>query len=363
MKIYAKTGGQPHLDAMGIVSVAPVLNINSNVDYETGNVSFKGSIIVNGSVKAGFKVEGTNLVAEQIEGAQINLTGDLNVSAGIINSEIKVQGKIQTKYINNTNIETFGDLFVTTEILDSKIVLSGKFGGSKARIIGTEIIAKGGVEVGQIGTVGSKPVKLRVGVDDYVIKLMREVEKKLIKNKEAILNIRNEVDVLQKQDEECFKSVSESAHVQDRTQLTMNGYKKRIADLQGAGNAQETQALKNEITKLEKKAVDAEKMVENALDRQDEIVEEIKIKEKEIENIEAKNIVFVNEAKGLKEYSEKSNALARVIVNGKITSGTKIEAQNSSMTVRNDATRCRIEETNAGEDGNAEYPELFLSNL
>ncbi|MCP3901357.1 MAG: DUF342 domain-containing protein, partial [Desulfobacteraceae bacterium] len=86
MKIFAKTGGQPHLDAMGTVSVAQILNIDSDVDYETGNISFKGSIVVNGAIKEGFKVEGTNLTAEQIEGAEVNITGDLNVSAGIIDS-------------------------------------------------------------------------------------------------------------------------------------------------------------------------------------------------------------------------------------------------------------------------------------
>ncbi|MCK5097884.1 MAG: DUF342 domain-containing protein, partial [Desulfobacteraceae bacterium] len=316
MKIFAKTGGQPHLDAMGSVSVAPVLNIDSDVDYETGNISFKGSIVVNGAIKEGFKVEGTNLTAEQIESATVHITGDLNVSSGITDSDVKAQGNVQAKYINNSRIETFGDLVVTTEVLDSTIYLSGKFNSGKARIIGSKIVAKAGVEVGQIGTIGSEPVKLKVGVDDYIIKKVQIIDKKLLEAKEAINVIKNDISDLNKKDEEYFKSVSESAYIQDRTQLEIKDYKEKLADLKESGNAKETQIIINAIKKLEEKADHAEKMVENALDHQDKISDQIVVKEKEIEKAEEKNIGFVNKKKALKEYSEKGDAFARVIVNG-----------------------------------------------
>ncbi|MCK5098627.1 MAG: hypothetical protein KAR45_11025, partial [Desulfobacteraceae bacterium] len=150
---------------------------------------------------------------------------------------------------------------------------------------------------------------------------------------------------------------------QDRTQLEIKGYKQKIADLEGTGNAAEVQALKKEIQKLEEKAVDAEKMVENALDQQDIIAEQIKIKEREIEKIEEKNIGYVNEKKALKEYSEKSNVFARVIVNGKVVAGTRVEGQNSSFTVRDDASRCKIEEIGMGSEGAISYYEILLTNL
>jgi uncharacterized protein (DUF342 family) len=363
LKIFAKTGGQPHLDAMGIVSVAPVLNIDSNVDYETGNVSFKGSIVVNGTVKEGFKVEGTNLTAEQIEGAEIDITGDLNVSAGITDSDIKAQGNIQAKYINNSTIETFGDLIITTEVLDSKIVLTGKFDSGKARIIGSEIIAKGGVEAGQIGTIGSTPVRLRVGVDDYITRLVLKIDKKLVKNKERSDAIKRQINDLNKQDEECFKNVSESAYVQDRTQLEIKSYKEKILELKASGNTKEVQAIENGLKKLGEKVADAERSVGNALDQQDKIEEEIKVKETEIEKIEEKNIVFVNEKKALKECSDKGNVLAKVIVRGKVTAGTRVESSNSSFTVRDDTTKCKIEEISMASGSAAQYYEMLLVNL
>jgi uncharacterized protein len=363
MQIFAKTGGQPHLDIMGTVSVAPVLNIDGNVDFETGNIFFKGSIVVNGAVKEGFKVVGTNLTVEQIEGAQINLTGDLNVSAGIIDSEIKTYGNIQAKYINNTSIETHGDLIVTTEILDSGVDSSGKIDSSKVRIIGSDIVAKGGIAAGQIGTVGSKPVKLRVGVDDYILKLARGVDKKINITKDEISRIKDDIDALNKQDEECFKSVSDLAYTQDRTQLEIKDHKQKLVKFESSGSTADAQAAKNEIQKLEKKAGNAEQMVEKALDQQDEIANKIKVKENKIEKLEEKNAGFVNEKKALRECSEKSNALARIIVNGKVIAGTRIEGKNSAITVRDDATRCKIEEIGMGSNGSAEYFEILITNL
>lgn len=362
LKIYAEAGGQPHLDAMGVVSVAPVLNIGTDVDFETGNVSFKGSIIVNGAVKEGFKVEGTNLTAQQIEGAEINLTGDLNVSAGVIDSDIKIQGNIQAKYINNSNIESFGDLGVTTEILDSNIILSGKCNSPRARIIASKIVAKGGAETGDIGSVGSKPVIFRVGVDDYIESLIREINDKLNETKEQIKAINDEIDKLHKEDEKNFKIVSDSAYVQDRTQLAIKDFKKQLVDLEGSGNAAEIQIIKQEIEKLEEDVIKAEKEVEHALDNQDKIVDYIKIKESMIEKLEEKNIGFINKKKALSEYSEKNEISAKLIVNGKLISGTRIEGQSSSLTIRDDTSRCKIVEIGIGSEGVVEYYEMQLIN-
>ncbi|GEM_PF-927595 len=363
LKIFAKAGGQPHLDAMGVVSVAPVLNINSDVDFETGNISFKGSIVVNGTVKEGFKVEGTNLTADQVEGARINLTGDLNVSNGIIDSEINAQGNIQAKYINSTSINTFGDLIITTEILDSLVNLTGKFSGPGARIIGSKIVAKGGIEAGQVGTTGSKPVKLRVGVDDYIIRLVGRVDKQLMVNKEECDTLDKQINVLKKEDEGYFESVSGAAYTQDRTQLEIKSRKEELNRLKKTDATEKVRDLEDEIKELEKKADRAGEMVEDALNQQDRIAEEIKVYKKKIEEMEKKNIDLVNEKKALTQYSKKGETLARVMVNGRVLAGTKIESSKSSFIVRDDTSKCKIEEVEVKAGTSAKYPEIVLVNL
>ncbi len=92
----------------------------------TGDVIFDGNVVVKGVVKQGFKVKGASLTALGIEGAEIELTGDLNVSLDIVDTQlVNVKGSVQAKYIHNSSINAFGDLIVQREIMDSIICLSG----------------------------------------------------------------------------------------------------------------------------------------------------------------------------------------------------------------------------------------------
>ncbi|MCK5100959.1 MAG: DUF342 domain-containing protein, partial [Desulfobacteraceae bacterium] len=168
VKIYADIDGQPNLDPLGNVSVFSELKIEGDVGFETGNIEFDGNVIVTGVIKEGFSVKGASLTVEQIEGAKVDLTGDLNVSSGIVDATlIKVKGNIQAMYVNNSKIYGFGDLVVQKEILDSILRLSGACINEGGTIIASDISAKMGVDAGNIGTMGSKPSKLRVGVDEH----------------------------------------------------------------------------------------------------------------------------------------------------------------------------------------------------
>ena len=91
--ITAALDGQPHLDYLGEISVNPELPIKGDVDFTTGNIDFKGHILVSGTVKEGFTVKGFSLTAKEVEGATLDLTGDLQVSNGITDAGYHVQRK------------------------------------------------------------------------------------------------------------------------------------------------------------------------------------------------------------------------------------------------------------------------------
>ena len=117
--IIADKSGQPHVDAIGKITVNTEFIVDGDVNYETGNLTFDGNIVVKGTVKQGFTVKGVSLTANEIEGAIIDLTGDLNVSAGISDTTIKTVGNVQTKFINNSTVLGFGNIIVLKEIIDS----------------------------------------------------------------------------------------------------------------------------------------------------------------------------------------------------------------------------------------------------
>ncbi|MEA1968842.1 MAG: flagellar assembly protein A, partial [Thermodesulfobacteriota bacterium] len=360
-KIYADSDGQPHLDAMGNVSVFPELNIEGDVGYETGNINFDGNVVVKGVVKEGFSVKCATLTASQIEGAQINLTGDLNVSAGIIDAHlIKVQGNVQAKYINNSRIDAFGDLIVEKEIIDSIILLSGACMNSTGTIISSMVTAKMGVDAGRIGTDISKPAKFRVGVDDHIKSLLIKVDKKIKKNLDAGAELKSEISEFKKEDEQLHIKISEHAYTQDRNQVELNGIKKKMPALEASGNMEVLYKVTKAVEQMQKKAKEAENEINSAFARQDAVAMEISRRKGSIKGLEESNRSFVYEKKGLKEFSAKDKPVPEVRVNKKVAAGTKIDGPNSSRIIREAVSRCRILEVKkgGGDEGGLSFYEM-----
>jgi len=103
------------------VSVRLVAQISGNVDYETGNIDFKGNVEIKGTIVGGFKVKATGdiTVSESVEdGAEIQAGGDLKVGQGIVgeNTQVKVVGGIMAKYIQDATLWAGGDVVVGSYI-------------------------------------------------------------------------------------------------------------------------------------------------------------------------------------------------------------------------------------------------------
>lgn len=235
-KIYAQIEGQPHVDAMGTITVCPELIIKGDLGFETGDILFEGNVIVDGTVKQGFKVKGASLTAREIEGAEIDLTGDLNVSLGIVDAElINVKGSVQAKFIHNSKINAFGDLIVQREIMDSCIRLSGSCINTSGVIIASEISANMGVDAGNIGTDTSGPSRLTVGVDEHTNVLVAKIDTKKRIHFEAADQLKKEISDFEKEDSNLHGVISKFAHVQDRAQLDLKNIEQKIGALKASG--------------------------------------------------------------------------------------------------------------------------------
>ncbi len=345
VRIYAACTGQPHLDAMGNVSVCPEFQIKGDLGFETGDVNFDGNVIVNGSVKQGFKVKCASLTAQEIQGAEIDIEGDLNVSMGIVDTElVKVKGSVQAKFVRNSKINAFGDLIIQREIIDSRIYLSGACINENGSIINSEISAKMGIRAGNIGKKTTKPSKLTVGVDEHTNLLVARVDSKLNINNRAINELGSEVDELVKEDQTLHGAISQHAYVQDRAQLKLQDIEKKMENLKASGNMAAFQKVSNTVKEIQKNAAEAEEKINKGFDRQDEISQEISQKKGRIKELEEMNKSFSDEKKRLLEFSNRNKPLPEIKVAKKIESGTKIFAVNSTMILHNSNSRCRIRE-------------------
>jgi len=179
------------------VDVDPVLVIDDDIDYSTGNIDYNGAVNIKGGIKAGFSVKaaGDLTVKEIVEDATIESTGNVLLKSGFVghgDGKIYAEGDVFLTFVENQNIYAKGNIFVSDALLhstvetDGKVVVSGKKG-----IVGGLISASESIEVHNAGSDAYTKTILRIGLN-------RETREKLIQynidvqnNKSNIVRIDN----------------------------------------------------------------------------------------------------------------------------------------------------------------------------
>jgi len=346
LEIHADTDGQPHLDAMGTISVNPELVIKADVDFETGNIDFKGNIIVNGMVKQGFSVKGTSLTAREIDGASIEVSGDLNISDGITNAEIKAHGYIYAKFINHSTISGFKDLSVSKEIIDSSVLLSGSCKNVSGHIISSKIAARQGIEAGNVGTDSSVPSRLKIGVDDHINNMIRQIDSKIQSRTDLAGSLKEQIKKLENQDKDIYEQISKKAYIQDRAQIQIK----------------ETQDL-NKINVLKKKVAKLEQELNAIFEAQDQIAADLNKANTQLAGIKEKIKTLEEEKEALKQFLKTNSPSPVLTVAKTIIQDSVVQGPHASVILKEDTSRCRIHEIALEESNDIIGYEMKISDL
>jgi len=362
LTVYAAIDGQPHVDAMGNITVNPELMIKGDVDFETGNIDFNGNIIVKGIVKEGFTVKGISLTAQEIEGATIELSGDLYISAGITETTITSVGNVHAKFINHSIVAGFGDLIIQREIIDSDITISGACQNPSGHIISSKIMAKQGIDAGKIGTSSSKPALLKIGVDEHIQKRIQKIDGRLEKSLGLFQELKEKIKLIETQDQGLYEQITQKAQIQEKAQNETKEITQAIPFLKKDNDVAGLQKATLQIKKLSETAETAEQELNKIFGTQDLYARQIEQLKEQLNHIERQNKTYVLEKKGLKEFADKTPPLPRLLINGKITQDTIIQGPNSSITLREDLSRSQIQEKSMMEDGQYFY-EMNVSDL
>ena len=94
----------------GIISISEVFTVKGDVDNGTGNIIFKGSVVVKGDVRAGFKIVagGEVQINGIVEGAYIEAGGSIQIKSGVIGMNscvMKSGGDIIGRYFENCTLD------------------------------------------------------------------------------------------------------------------------------------------------------------------------------------------------------------------------------------------------------------------
>lgn len=166
------------------------LEFDHGVGVETGNVDFKGDIIVNGNVTDGYTItcDGNLTINGMVEGSYLNVTGDLVITKGVSGHKVSIincDGNFTTQYIDHAEVNVKGNL-EAGEILNCQVMCNGEVEvkGKKGHIIGGEITAKYAITATTIGSKLGVITLINLGVDIESVKELRALKQDIQTEKE-----------------------------------------------------------------------------------------------------------------------------------------------------------------------------------
>lgn len=170
--VVTLVGSGPDNPTKHTVSVRVIAQISGNVDYETGNIDFKGNVDIKGRVVTGFKVKATGsvVIGEGVEdGAEIETEGGLTVRQGIVgkNTRVVSKGDVVAKFIQDATIEGEAEIktevYIRTANVRTKgcVVVEGR--GNSGGILGGETWALQSITSNNLGAEANASTLVSVG--------------------------------------------------------------------------------------------------------------------------------------------------------------------------------------------------------
>ncbi|MFW6214867.1 MAG: DUF342 domain-containing protein [Alkalispirochaetaceae bacterium] len=161
------------------VIVEPVVSVK-NVNYETGNIHFDGSVVIEGSVADGFVVEaGGNIqVGQGVGRATLKAGENLLLQTGINgNNEgvLECGGNLFARYIESSTVTSRGNIFVEEAVMHSFLSARGHLilNGRRAEIIAGEAVVGGSVWCKKLGNIYDTATSVAAGVPPQLFEAYR----------------------------------------------------------------------------------------------------------------------------------------------------------------------------------------------
>ena len=120
--LRAVFSGQPVRAGNG-VNVEQVLNI-SHVNMASGNISFDGTVNIEGDVSPGMKVHasGDIVVGEVVDGAELDAGGDIRVAGGIISqARVHAGGSVSARFVESAHVFSGTIIAIDDSALQSEL--------------------------------------------------------------------------------------------------------------------------------------------------------------------------------------------------------------------------------------------------
>lgn len=160
----------------GRILISQVHEVHGDVGLKTGNIDFRGDVIIHGNVPTGAVIRATGSVTidGNIEGCLIDANKDVIIRGGMLGGGrgiIKTRGSLHAKFLEYGTVKADGQI-VTDSVINCDIICNDKvyLEGKHASVVGGIIHAAGGVEAYNFGNEYGVKTEIYVGVNMEVKK-------------------------------------------------------------------------------------------------------------------------------------------------------------------------------------------------
>lgn len=178
----------------GRLSIDEVLDIKGDVDFESGNVDASVNVSIKGTILDNFVVKSKKSIKIRgaIQAATVEAQEDVLVRGGILGrgkGTVRAGGQIIAKFAEEADLHAEGNVKLTKEAMNSRVYAGGSFLAPHGAVIGGDIYAREGAEVGSLGSDGDVVSKVTVGIHPDVIHESERITESLKTQKQAVERI------------------------------------------------------------------------------------------------------------------------------------------------------------------------------
>ena len=187
--LCAIVGGQPVRHGNG-VTVEQMFRVG-NVDLAVGNVSFSGTVTIEGDVHPGMKVRATGdiVVSGVVDGAILEADGDVRIAGGAIaRADIRAGGAVSVRFIENARVVAGTTISVEDTALQSDLQANNQIlvgvKSPRGRLSGGSVCAMLLIQAPILGSPTGAVTELTLGVNPALNAeyhaLLKEIEKQRV---------------------------------------------------------------------------------------------------------------------------------------------------------------------------------------
>lgn len=174
------------------IRVCSKQDIPGDINYATGNIESRSSVVIQGSVYPGFQVKtgGDLEIRGSVMSTQVSSLSNIVIKGGIVGNanSVTASGDVDINFIEQGHIHCDGNCVIRKQSYYSYISAGGNARCKEhSAIVGGELISEGNISLGDAGAPGADPAFIAAGVVAARLYQSRKFQQRLEEYKESIV--------------------------------------------------------------------------------------------------------------------------------------------------------------------------------